>query len=154
MSENTQHPTSLPRRIFGIDDSPSKVVEEFHGVTGSSQQVSGGRRVSFSNVHRRPSVIGRWRTSTDDEEAAAISPSPRPAIPSALQAPGEVYTTPLPVLSMIVLSIVCSQARRWSNNPWLRLIYRLCLGSFCRLTFPHHLYCSWWMVRDLHKFCN
>ncbi|KAI0918614.1 hypothetical protein AcW1_009544 [Taiwanofungus camphoratus] len=105
MSENTQHPTSLPRRIFGIDDSPSKVVEEFHGVTGSSQQVSGGRRVSFSNVHRRPSVIGRWRTSTDDEEAAAISPSPRPAIPSALQAPGEVYTTPLPVLSMIVLSI-------------------------------------------------
>ena len=62
--------------------------------------------MSFSNVLKhRPSFIDRWKSQAADEEAN-VPASPKPAIPSALQPPPEVYSTPLPLLSMVVLSIV------------------------------------------------
>ncbi|THH18720.1 hypothetical protein EW146_g2307 [Bondarzewia mesenterica] len=52
----------------------------------------------------RASLASRWMHSTD-EETATTPVSERAPIPSALQQPGEAYTTPLPKLSMVVLSI-------------------------------------------------
>jgi hypothetical protein len=42
----------------------------------------------------------------DEEEAVGAGAAERPPIPSALQPANEPDTTPLPALSMIVLSIV------------------------------------------------
>lgn len=62
------------------------------------------RRASAGPNHRRQSFISRWRTSTD-VESAIKSPTPeRPPIPNALRG-SESDSTPLPALSMIVLSI-------------------------------------------------
>ncbi|CAL1699459.1 unnamed protein product [Somion occarium] len=51
----------------------------------------------------RPSFLNRWQ-NTGGEDGDGLD-SPKPPIPSALQPPPEVYATPLPMLSMIVLSI-------------------------------------------------
>ncbi|EKM57989.1 uncharacterized protein PHACADRAFT_251932 [Phanerochaete carnosa HHB-10118-sp] len=64
--------------------------------------------MSFSSAFRhRPSFVTRWRRTAEDEEMGAVSTpkSERPPIPSALQPPPEMCATPLPALSMIVLSI-------------------------------------------------
>lgn len=61
------------------------------------------RRASAGPNHRRHSFISRWRTSTD-VESAIKSPLERPPIPNALRG-SESDSTPLPALSMIVLSI-------------------------------------------------
>ncbi|KAG2748875.1 hypothetical protein P692DRAFT_20857109 [Suillus brevipes Sb2] len=86
-----------PRRFFGMrndteeDDDPS-------GLERSTRRASAGPN------HRRQSFISRWRTSTD-VESAIKSPTPeRPPIPNALRG-SESDSTPLPALSMIVLSI-------------------------------------------------
>ncbi|KAM5531602.1 hypothetical protein V8D89_014717 [Ganoderma adspersum] len=94
-----------PRRVFGPGDS---VDIDAPGVQGGPSQ--GTRppttRISFSSLAGKPSILNRWsRTGDGDEESGIAQPPERPAIPSALQASGEVYATPLPVLSMIVLSI-------------------------------------------------
>ncbi|KAL6306396.1 hypothetical protein BKA93DRAFT_824233 [Sparassis latifolia] len=103
MNDNTPNRATLPpRRIFGADGPAAEAGEQ----SGGAQQASGRRasgRVSFSTIRTKPSFIGRWR-GHPDEEVGALTPE-RPPIPSALQPPGEVYATPLPVLSMIVLSI-------------------------------------------------
>jgi hypothetical protein len=80
-----------------VDDTPDS--------TSTARRILG--RVSFgAGSHHRPSFAARWRDTTDEEGAVATPMSERPPIPSALQSAGEAYTTPLPVLSMIVLSIV------------------------------------------------
>jgi MFS family permease len=73
-------------------------------------------RISFSSVirpsissQRRPSFVSRWRrlsgaSALSGDDAIVIS-SERPPIPSAFEPTGEVCATPLPILSMIVLSI-------------------------------------------------
>ncbi|OBZ67513.1 Protein ZINC INDUCED FACILITATOR 1 [Grifola frondosa] len=99
--------TRPARRIFGPNDSALEIDEESPGQ--DMDHLAGGRRpsgrTSFSRNLRKPSFMGRWRGAVDEENGVMSSPSDRPAIPSALQPPGEVYATPLPVLSMIVLSI-------------------------------------------------
>ncbi|KAH9926841.1 hypothetical protein B0H21DRAFT_763768 [Amylocystis lapponica] len=95
--------TQPPRRTFGAEDSALDDQESPSHLAGAAQ---GRGRVSFSGFNRRPSLLGRWRNSTDEETGAIPSPTrQRPAIPSALQQADEVYATPLPALSMIVLSI-------------------------------------------------
>ncbi|TDL25171.1 major facilitator superfamily MFS-1 [Rickenella mellea] len=63
-------------------------------------------RVSFSQRTHRPSRGAHWKPFLD-EESGLQSPSAteRPPIPSALTTPGEPFSTPLPVMPMIVLSI-------------------------------------------------
>ena len=70
-------------------------------------------RVSYSQIQHRPSFISRWRRTQNAEEG--LGAPEMPPIPSALEPKGESYRTPLPVLSMIVLSIVCSSL----NTIWL-----------------------------------
>lgn len=53
----------------------------------------------------RPSAL-RWRGTIDEDEFPTDHAQDKPSIPSALQGANEEYSTPLPTLSMIVLSIV------------------------------------------------
>ncbi|KAI0754437.1 major facilitator superfamily MFS-1 [Daedaleopsis nitida] len=95
-----------PRRVFGPGDSALDIDAEVPEVQGgersNTRRPSG--RVSFSGLVRKPSILSRWSRTGDEESGTAPTPE-RPAIPSALQSSGEVYATPLPALSMIVLSI-------------------------------------------------
>lgn len=100
---------STPRRVFGNDDSALDVNSETPASTGGGDHPRVLGRVSFSQGQHRPSFISRWRRTQDVEEGLGPAGTPeRPAIPSALEPKGESYSTPLPVLSMIVLSIVRS----------------------------------------------
>ena len=100
-----------PRRVFGPGESAldieSDAPQPHDDNVDRVRRPSG--RVSFSGLVRKPSLLSRWSRAGGGDEESGITPTPeRPAIPSALQQPGEVYATPLPVLSMIVLSIVCA----------------------------------------------
>ena len=98
-------PSPTPRRVFGrsgeLDSSPESTRRQSN--TGTLRP----GRISFTLP--RPS-IGRWRGTDDAAEAGddtVTSPTgDKPPIPSALQSAAEVNATPLPTLSMLVLSIV------------------------------------------------
>ena len=61
-------------------------------------------RISLGNLKGGRPSFGSFRR---DGETALPSPkSDRPAIPTMMQPSGEVYSTPLPKISMVVLSIV------------------------------------------------
>ncbi|KAI0631169.1 major facilitator MFS-1 [Trametes polyzona] len=95
-----------PRRVFGPGDSALDVDEDpFDSPReeGRNARRPSGR-VSFSRLVHKPSILSRWSRAGDEESGITQTPE-RPPIPSALQPPGEVSATPLPVLSMIVLSI-------------------------------------------------
>ncbi|OCH86843.1 major facilitator superfamily MFS-1 [Obba rivulosa] len=103
MSEPHLIHSRLPKRTFGTDESALDVEDES---SRSPRAPRATGRASASRNSARPSFIRRWRGVTDEENGEAQFPIPdKPAIPSALQPAGEVYATPLPVLSMIVLSI-------------------------------------------------
>lgn len=106
---SSSHPSQPPRRVFGPGDSALDADEDQLGEDALRGQPRPGGRVSFSGLVRKPSLISRWRGRGNDEEIgdAVVSHPDQPAIPSALQSSGDVYTTSLPTLSMIVLSIVC-----------------------------------------------
>lgn len=91
---------SLPHRSFGVDESALDDDNDTPQRDGSSlRRVLG--RISFGNSMRRPSFASRLRAGADSP-----APSERPPVPTVMQPAGEVYQTPLPILSMIVLSIV------------------------------------------------
>ena len=97
--------TMPPQRVFGsgsdsaldVDPNPRTPQRE------DSRNLSG--RMSFSSLVRNPSVFSRWSRAGGDEESGPAQAPDKPPIPSALQQ-SEAYSTPLPKLSMIVLSIV------------------------------------------------
>ncbi|TFY76791.1 hypothetical protein EWM64_g7223 [Hericium alpestre] len=93
---------TLPRRVFGIDDSAVADDDLAHTSPGPSARPG---RISFSRLTHRPSWFAKWRGEDGDEPPAPGAPSDKPPIPSALQQTGEAYSTPLPKLSMTVLSI-------------------------------------------------
>lgn len=118
MTDSDTHrtrPAPLLGDVAGSSGSALDVRED-SPATGPRRPIPGqGRRpsgrVSFSTaLHHKPSFVSRWKNAANDEETGSIS-SPKPAIPSALQPTPEVYTTPLPTLSMVVLSIVSDQVR-------------------------------------------
>jgi hypothetical protein len=101
-----------PVRGSGLDTNESAIEDDEttnESPTGPPiRRVFG--RVSFDQnpSQHRPSFTARWRSVLNPD----VEPGPngsqaneRPPIPSALQVP-EVPTTPLPTLSMVVLSIV------------------------------------------------
>lgn len=93
-----------PRRVFGPGDTALDVDNDTQAAYGNgSQPLLQRASEQVSGIVRKPSIFSRWK---GDEESGTSQTPERPAIPSALQAPGEAYSTPLPVLSMIVLSIV------------------------------------------------
>lgn len=96
-----------PKRVFGIDDSALDV-DDFTPSSLVYQQPRRTSRVSVGRLSlpRKPSFITRWSANQDEEIGPSLTlPSERPPIPSALAQATEVSATPLPVLSMIVLSI-------------------------------------------------
>lgn len=97
-------------RSFGMDDSALDTDNETPAASAGEQTPQTRRilgRISFGHNQHRPSFTARWMSNVDEEGGFSATPtSERPPIPSALQPSGEAYTTPLPVLSMIVLSIV------------------------------------------------
>ncbi|KAI0701351.1 hypothetical protein BC835DRAFT_1411497 [Cytidiella melzeri] len=96
----------LDDSALDVEDSSLALSPPITGQSSTQNRRPSGR-VSFSSMLRhRPSFIARWKAGAVDEEAGMASPrSERPPIPSALQPPPEVYSTPLPTLSMVVLSI-------------------------------------------------
>lgn len=114
-SHNTLRPPpggpQIDDSALDVEESASPLLSPAGGRRSSQATTQGRRpsgRVSFSSMLRhRPSFISRWKNGGVDEEAGVSSPRPdRAPIPSALQPPPEVYATPLPTLSMVVLSIV------------------------------------------------
>lgn len=93
-----------PRRTFGVNESALDANSTPGSPPSDERHVLG--RTSFSQAHHRPSFISRWGRGQDEEVGVNPAVSDRPAIPSALEPKGETYSTPLPVLSMVVLSIV------------------------------------------------
>ena len=143
-----------PRRTFGPDVSSGGDADTQtpFQASNSPQERRTSARVSFSAL-RKPS-FSLLRRSTVDEETADGSVVPdKPAIPSALQQ-SEAYTTPLPTLSMVVLSIVSViLAFCTSSCDYMRVPCRPCLESSCRPMSPHHSYSSWCKVR-VYVFCT
>lgn len=157
-----------PGRVFGASQArltPSTTAEDSSAVDTtddssparrpdpprdwSSQATSQRRRpstrISFSSVLKhRPSFVDRWRNAGGDEESGQLH-SPKPPIPSALQPPTEVYSTPLPILSMIVLSIVCVLSAEASVADKC-VVCRLCLESSCRRMYRRRSCCLWLKV--------
>lgn len=97
MSAQKPSRIALPKRN-SFNDSALDVAESPDADPRFSPRRPG--RVSFSTPQNRPSE--RWRALRDEEDL--VEPAGPPPIPSALKPEGDV--TPLPVLSMIVLSIV------------------------------------------------
>ena len=97
---------SLPIRTFGVQEPAGDAQDDAEGEPTLLRRVLS--RISFRNKQHRPSTSSRPEEyANDDGATAALSPtSERAPIPTMIQPSGEIYTTPLPVLSMIVLSIV------------------------------------------------
>ena len=95
-----------PRRTFGPDDSSGgdASTPTLNQSSDSPQGRRNSARVSFSAL-RKPSFTLLRRSTVDEETGEGSVVPDKPAIPSALQQ-SEAYTTPLPTLSMVVLSIV------------------------------------------------
>ncbi|GJE94855.1 major facilitator superfamily MFS-1 [Phanerochaete sordida] len=97
-------PLPGPRTLRGAspgEASPARTPQPPH-----AQPRRPSARMSFASaIARRPSFVARWRAGTGDEEGGATPKGERPPIPSALQPPPEACATPLPALSMVVLSI-------------------------------------------------
>lgn len=54
----------------------------------------------------KPSFSSLSRSGQDEEDGTGLSGSARLGVPSVLETTGKLYSTPLPISSMIVLSIV------------------------------------------------
>lgn len=102
-------PGRPPRRSFGVAQPGDNEYDtpERGSRTGSIRSKLG--RLSFGGLKKRPSFVSRWAGNIDPNGAEAASGTPVPEralIPAVMQPAGDAYTTPLPVLSMIVLGIV------------------------------------------------
>jgi hypothetical protein len=98
MSALNSRSSSVPVRTFGRLDS--SVTE-----SGNDGPISTARRflgrMSLGNLKGGRPSFGSFRRD------GLPTPKPdRPAIPTMMQPSGEAYSTPLPKLSMVVLSIV------------------------------------------------
>ncbi|KAF8186962.1 major facilitator superfamily domain-containing protein [Mycena galopus ATCC 62051] len=93
-----------PRRSFGPNDS---AVDDSPETADRNRVRSFIGRLSFGNFsQRRPSFASPLRNVGEDAGAEPSTPrTERPPIPTMMQSSAETYATPLPILSMIVLSI-------------------------------------------------
>ena len=100
MSALNSRSSSVPVRTFGRLDSSGSVAE-----SGNDGPISTARRflgrISLGNIKG-----GRPSFSSFRGDGLATPKLDRPAIPTMMQPSGETYSTPLPKISMVVLSIV------------------------------------------------
>lgn len=91
------NPTSIPTvRFFGMRNDSEDDDDEHFAFEPTTTRPS---------AHRKQSFISRWRSSTGTESIIKSTSTERPQIPNALRR-SQSDSTPLPALSMIVLSIV------------------------------------------------
>jgi hypothetical protein len=109
MSASAPERRNIPRRSFGVQESGVHEIPE--GERSSIRRVLSSP-ISFWSKRHRPYFVPWWKNGADDsgEPEPRTPTSGRAPIPTMMQSSGEVYTTPLPILSMIVLSIVRSTA--------------------------------------------
>lgn len=98
---------SGPVRTFGIQDPDTSAA---HQESPSSSEPNVARRIlgriSFGSLHKKPSPLLSRPRDVEGDSTSSPSATGRPPVPTVMQPSGETYTTPLPLLSMIVLSIV------------------------------------------------
>ena len=103
MSALNSRSSSVPVRTFGRLDASSSVTES--GNDGPPGAISTARRflgrILLGNLKGGRPSFGSFR-----EDGLATPKPDRPAIPTMMQPSGETYSTPLPKISMVVLSIV------------------------------------------------
>lgn len=128
------HMSSSSRRSFGVPNALG--IHDGNISDGDERWLS--QRASWT----RPNILSRL-ISQDDELGVKSPPSERPPIPSALHA-REPDSTPLPVMSMIVLSIVSAPL----HSPFLPLlsVVRPCSGSSFPQTYRCRSCSSWLRV--------
>ncbi|KAJ3887384.1 hypothetical protein GG344DRAFT_55793 [Lentinula edodes] len=129
----SNHHSTTPRRTFGAEDS---ALDDTDATPTRSALRRAIPRISFGGLHR-PSFS--FKNSSDNEDGAVVSPSADKApIPSVTQPASEVYATPLPVLSMIVLSITLLGEFLSANvsTPFLLFMVK---GEPIQLTSPYPL---------------
>ena len=104
MSVSTPERRILPRRSFGVQESA--VQESPEGEPNVIRRVSS--RISLWSNRHKPTFVPWWTKGAGENGEQELPPptSGRAPIPTMMQSSGEAYTTPLPILSMIVLSIV------------------------------------------------
>ena len=95
---SNQRRSSVPIRSFGSQGS-GLGDDTSEAPASTTQRILG--RISFGSFRHRPSFLNR----VNEQDSATPTPERAP-IPTMMQPSSEVYTTPLPILSMIVLSIV------------------------------------------------
>ncbi|KAJ3567286.1 hypothetical protein NP233_g6468 [Leucocoprinus birnbaumii] len=97
--------SSGPVRTFGIQDPTTEPAESSSSEPNIARRILG--RISFGSLRDRPSSLLSRLRDGDEEGSSSSAPGTigRPPVPTVMQPAGEAYTTPLPVLSMVVLSI-------------------------------------------------
>lgn len=153
------HTAGAPVRTYGATDNAALDDTEGNPPSERREPGIGVGRVYFKQSLRRKSssisrAFSRWKQVGDGEEGGgdggdAEGTSEQALIPSALEHKGEPPTTPLPKLSMIVLSIVRVHfrdlyARQISN---LTTYNRQCWASSCQQMCRLRSSCSWSKVR-------
>jgi len=110
-------PTVTRGRTFGSHQAALHVDETPVGRTGYSPKPVFSR-FSPRRIPLVSRLLRRWGKGRDERSESRPPPfSELPPIPSALAPAIEVDSSPLPTLSMVVLSIVCSSYS--VHAPWL-----------------------------------
>lgn len=125
--------SSPSRRSFGVPNALG--IQHDAEIQDAHDPRRPPRRASWI----RPNILSVL-TNQGDEPGVKSPTSERPPIPSALHV-REPDATPLPVLSMIVLSIVSEPIARFL--PDLSPLSRPCLGSSCPQTYQRPSCSSW-----------
>ena len=100
-------PTITRGRTFGPHQSALRIDET--PVEGAEQPPRPGSRFSPRRIPFVSRLLRRWGKGRDERSQSRPPPSlEQPPIPSALAPAMEADSSPLPTLSMVVLSIVCS----------------------------------------------
>jgi hypothetical protein len=100
MSALNSRSSSVPVRTFGrLDSSVTDSGNDGPRAISTARRFLG--RMSLGNLKGGRPSFGSFR-----RDGLPTPKSDRPAIPTMMQPSGEAYSTPLPKISMVVLSIV------------------------------------------------
>jgi hypothetical protein len=150
MSGSTPERRILPRRSFGVQES--SVQETSEGESNVIRRVSS--RISLWSNRHRPTFVPWWTKGVNEhgEPESQTPTSGRAPIPTMMQSSGEAYTTPLPILSMIVLSIVRSTVFNIQSGMMDLWFCRQCSENSYLQMSQRHSYYSWSKVRIILSF--